>query len=171
MFYSMYLSSKWSLTKAHRPVEDIIAYLLQSLHNPPTNRNIYHQKSHKTLTNSRNRPLRTPPLVLASLRALPNPARPLLQSPRQQPRVQHRCAVQISGSRPRRRRDESLHDLPQLQRQRRHVSRPAPWQRRRRTRPPRRHWRRQSSDDSQLPQLNGRQRDQHQRRLRRFEWW
>ena len=155
MFYSMYLSSKWPFTTSHRPIEEVVAYTCRAsqLSNQPYN---LPPKSHTALTNLPNRPLRTPPLVLAALRALPNPTGPLLQSPRQQPRVQHRRALQISGSGPRRRRNKGFHDLPQLQRQRRHVSWPTSRQRWRSARLTCSHWRRQSND-SQLSQLDDRE--------------
>ena len=144
MFYSMYLSSKWFfvghyhfIRTALHPPRRYIQCLTQpeiSLPQATTNPDL------------RNRSLRTPTLVVAALRALSNPAWPLLQSPRQQPRIQHRCAVQIGRSCARRRSHQGVYDLPQLQRQRRHVPWPTSRQRWRSARTASGHWRRQSDD-------------------------
>jgi hypothetical protein len=150
MFYSMYLSSKWIVVW-------LIPFKRIPLHRPrmsPMPHPTGNFCSPKPPTTNQSRPLRTPPLVLATLRALSNPARPLLQSPRQQPRIQHRRPLQIRRSRARRRRHQSFHDLPQLQRQRRHVSRPTPRQRRCGARLTCSHWRRPRSDDAQLSQFD-----------------
>jgi hypothetical protein len=139
--------------------------------NALTNRKFLSPRSHKQPTTNQSRPLRTPPLVLATIRALSNPARPLLQSPRQQPRIQHRRALQIRRSRPRWCRHQSFHDLSQLQRQRRHVSRPTSRQRWRGARLTCGHWRRPRGHDSQLSQFDDWKRSQRQRWLGRQQWW